>query len=455
MHIPPPAVMSLLKKDSASAVPPSWLPKFVRHALINLQTQFRAFRRNASRWVLLAVLILAVASVVLVCNVVSRATSNAFPSKRTVQNAALSAEKFRAIVRNLEDNKNTPRTQLSDPTIIRQGKEHWSQPRDDALLDGDWDSIADDVAIAIKTGHEVAAARLQTLRKSGWLSVGHRVPNLLVVSDADDTSLGAVGVMRYAIDVVAGRFSNASRARAPRHWFEREGWRGDKDKNLPILHMLATTFPGKKWYMLLDDDTYVFLENFARYTHKHAKGNKAVYTGKVFYISNCGGFGKNGTPKNSSQLDHGLFVHGGAGIFMNNKAMDAIFPLIPDCIAEFSSCWAGDMQVGLCMHKAGVHVHNFIRGHSHEYMFTPFWPSRAMADSRYTKRLQSLAEPVSFHKIPETELKLISKFERHCAIQGNRVTYNGLRRYLQENEIEPMFGKKKTKWDTNVFFDKR
>jgi len=236
----------------------------------------------------------------------------------------------------------------------------------------------------------------------------------------------------------------------PKRWFNSAGWRGDKDKNLPTLHLLKTTFPKAKWYILLDDDTYLFLDNFARYT-KRTPPTTPVYTGKVFFISNCGDFARNGKSRHGGGR-RGLFAHGGAGIFINSAAMDTMFPNIQKCIHKFSSCWAGDMQVGLCMHDVGVQVHNFIRGHSHEYMFTPFWPSRAMADSRYTKRLRSKLEPVTFHKVPQDEGRFISRFEHIMASSRKRVQYNNLREWLMEHGVQPTFGWRKTKWDTRVFF---
>lgn len=438
-------------KDTLS----SCVPKRLRRAVIGVHARLRSPRLRA-RWpvVLLAVLLLSV--FLLRAAFRSPAGASAFAHAKRARAAPLDATAFAAIVSHLSNATNvTARPRLSDPALIRAGAARWARTRRADTPPSAWDAIASDVAIAVKTGHEVAEARLRVLREHGWLSLGRAVPNLLVVSDVDDEKAGVVGVKRYAIDVVAGALAVNATKIHPRRWFDRDGWRGDKDKNLPILHMLASTFPGKKWYILLDDDTHIFLDNFARYASKSQLSSQPVYTGKVFYISNCGGFSRTGSPKGDPHGEKGLFAHGGAGIFINSLAMRAMFPRIAGCIAQFSSCWAGDMQVGLCMHQAGIRVRNFIQGRSHEYMFTPFWPSRAMADSRYTKRLRSLLEPVTFHKIPFKELQLITQFEHHCAVKGVPVVYNGLREYLQDHGIEPVFGRKNTRYDTRIFFRKR
>lgn len=316
--------------------------------------------------------------------------------------------------------------------------------RGGVIRGGLWDEVKDDVAIAVKTGHEVAGVRLADLKGFGWWSVGRDVPNVLVVGDVDVPEWNVVGVKGYAADLL-----NGSR---PEHWFDKAGWRGDKDKNLPALHMLRSKFPGKKWYLLLDDDTYIFLDNFARYIKAPGMDDKPVYTGKVFFISNCGGFAHDGSHRTDKTQPKGTFAHGGSGIVINHKAMELVFPSLPSCIRQFSSCWAGDMQVGLCMRGVGVFLHNYVNGKSYERNFIPFWPSRALADKRYTKRWKGNGEPLTFHKLPHKETQLLSEFESICVGEGVPVVYNKLRHYIQGHGIQPHFDKP-SKWNTDEFKD--
>jgi len=371
------------------------------------------------------------------------------------QSNALSLASFASVTAKLAKTNHPPT--LLNPHYIANSRRIWARNFRDTKLpsDDDWEAVADDVAIVVKTGREVAHKRLEALRKTGWYSVGRRVPNLIVVADVPIPELGVIDIKRYAADVMVGSRrsflpqANVSSTTIPKKWFTSSGWRGDKDKNLPALHLLKTTFPNAKWYILLDDDTYLFLDNFARYTQLSSPATP-VYTGKVFFISNCGEFAHNGRSHFGAGT-HEVFAHGGAGIFINSVAMNTMFPNIQKCIHKYSSCWAGDMQVGLCMHDAGVEVHNFKRGISHEYMFTPFWPSRAMADSRYTTRLRSKSEPVTFHKVPPEEGQLISRFEHMMASNHKRVQYNNLREWLMDNAVQPTFGRTKTRYDTRVF----
>ena len=447
MMLPRPATNSLL------ALSPTMITGFApRKRLRRLVLQIRLHPIFHSPFALILLIALLFVAIGLLYDPMTPSGEDAVTDAIVHPDSPLSAHEFAAAVSHLSNSTRKPL--LSDPALVRDGINTWARKqRDPRIAADDWDSIADDVAIAVKTGSEVARKRLGYLRTQGWLSVGRRVPNIMVVADAAIPDIGVVDVKRYAVDVVVGalRNENTTDTKQPRKWFDRAGWRGDKDKNLPTLHLLRSTFPKAKWYILLDDDTYLFLDNFARYAAR-APTDKPIYTGKVFYISNCGAFLRSGAPRPGSGIKHrGLFAHGGAGIFINSLAMDRIYGRVDHCIRQFSSCWAGDMQVGLCMNDAGIQVHNFKNGHSHEYMFTPFWPSRAMADSRYTRRLRSRMEPVTFHKIPENELALVAKFDRQCALEKRRVQYANLREYLQDMGIQPTFGWRPTRFDTHVF----
>ncbi|CAN8071242.1 unnamed protein product [Agarophyton chilense] len=307
-----------------------------------------------------------------------------------------------------------------------------------------WTKVKYDVVVAVKTGHEVAQKRLKALREKGWWRVGRHVPNFLVVSDADDESVGAIGLKKYALDLVG----MGSGKTAPAHWFDKSGWRGDKDKNLPAVHLMRTLYPGKKWYVLLDDDTYMFLDNFAKYIGSaEMNDSRAIYTGKVFYISRCGGFERDGSWAKNHSEPKGVFAHGGSGIVMNGLAVESMYKGIPKCIREFSSCWAGDMQISLCLRKHGVLMmkrnrntngkHGISGTSVYEKHFTPFSASKSMSDKRYSKHWKSLELPLTFHKMGETEMGVMSEFEVLAAATNTSVHYSGLRKHLLSNGILP------------------
>lgn len=344
-----------------------------------------------------------------------------------------------------------------DVAKVEAARGKWGRRFVDGALAGElWNHVKHDVVIGVKTGHEVASRRLDKLRTSGWWSIGRDVPNMLVIGDRDHDDLGVIGVRDYGLHLLRSAFSRdaspspvnstamASEAKhnnhtfsgLPAHWFERSGWRGDKDKNLPALHLLSSVFPGKKWYLLLDDDTYIFLDNFARYILQAGMDDKPVYTGKVFYISNCGDFAHDATLM-LKKSEPKLFAHGGSGIVLNGHAMRAMYTSVPQCIRDFSSCWAGDMQVGLCLRRRNIYVRLNGRHKILERHFIPFSPSKALSDRRYSTRWKGFEEPLTFHKIADAEQHLVSQFEKISLRQRRSVSYTPLRKFILGHGVLP------------------
>jgi len=64
-----------------------------------------------------------------------------------------------------------------------------------------------------------------------------------------------------------------------------EGWKSDAHKNLPGFKELYRRYPRAKWYIMIDDDTYLLKANLAlmlkEYDHKvpYYFGNKNRFTG--------------------------------------------------------------------------------------------------------------------------------------------------------------------------------
>lgn len=342
---------------------------------------------------------------------------------------------------------------LYNETEIAEGRAKW--PRryvDGALGEELWDKIKHDVVICVKTGHEVAERRLQQLRTSGWWSIGRDIPNIIIISDISNPSLGIINIHEYGVKLLAYYGKGM-----PMNWFQKHGWRGDKDKNLPAFHLLKSIFPDKKWYILLDDDTHIFLENFSKYLIHLNSIQTPLYTGKTFYMSRCGGFERDGT-NSSNRRDKGMFAHGGSGILLNRRAMNLLYPAIPQCIHDYSTCWAGDMQVGLCLRRRGIKVQRFTSRRMLEKNFVPFNPSKALSDKRYSSRFKSKSDyPITFHKILEVEERLVSRFEKLEVRKRKLVSFMGIREYLVGNGVEPAHTAhdRKVRWFSKEFFPKR
>ncbi|GAB0496383.1 hypothetical protein MMPV_007695 [Pyropia vietnamensis] len=345
---------------------------------------------------------------------------------------------------------------------------------------GAWERIMDEVAVAVKTGREVAGSRLGLQTSEGWLSLRRRVPNLLLLSDEADAELGTVDIRAYARGLARGSVATGV-TDSLASYFARGGWKGDKDKNLPGFHLLVNRFPAARFFVMVDDDTYLFLDNFARWLERHRVMDPStsptvgavigpgtwvtgaptpppprppgaevpLFTGKAFLVSRCGEFGRG---KGTAGVRHPTFFHGGSGIVLNAAAARALVAATPMCIRRYHSCWAGDMQVAMCLRSAGVAGTSYPMktpsgqpsvGRTFERGFFPYSPSIALGEKRYHWRWRSTEEPLTFHKMPISQLRLLREYEAdRLAAAGNGTTgavvqFSALREFLLSRGVQP------------------
>ena len=331
------------------------------------------------------------------------------------------------------------------------GKDKDDEDGGDGNEIGAWDEVRDRTCIVIKTGHEVARGRLGKLLSRGWLSVDRVVPNVVAIGDGWDYRVGVVGMREYGMGLLEGtldggrnesfsgegeREGRGMYGEVPKKWFGRGGWRGDKDKNLPGFHLAGMLWSKQcEWFVMLDDDTYFLADNFGEWALKQEKeyrGEKGIYTGKVFYISSCVGWARGKATKGQKNP---TFAHGGSGIVINRRAMEFAYPRLGSCIRKYTSCWAGDMQVGLCLLEGGI-VPPKYHGRTYEKHFTPFSPGRALMDARYNTRWTSKDRPITFHKLKNNELDAMSAYEAKCLEENKVVRYDELKKWLLDYGVD-------------------
>ncbi|KAI8622400.1 hypothetical protein BC830DRAFT_1089778 [Chytriomyces sp. MP71] len=128
------------------------------------------------------------------------------------------------------------------------------------------------------------------------------------------------------------------------------GWILDAHKNLPGLKLLFKSFPHADWFLMIDDDTHVFLHNLQHSLSK-IDANKPHYFGQMNRFKGCDGVGEYGLGPN--------FAQGGTGIVLSRGAMERVMEIIDDCTVRYRECWAGDIRVGLCLRDAGIPITPF------------------------------------------------------------------------------------------------
>ncbi|KAI1363947.1 family 31 glycosyltransferase [Xylaria arbuscula] len=141
------------------------------------------------------------------------------------------------------------------------------------------------------------------------------------------------------------------------------GWELDAMKFLPALEYAWNTLPKKKWYVMLDDDTYVI-----KSTLSLLLGH--LNFGKPHYIGNPVGDYK------------GRFPHGGSSVILSGATMRNLFEWHPEIVAKAHlespfAVW-GDKLLATTLMKVAIYLdetyHRFFNG-EHPWM-TRMWVDR-------------------------------------------------------------------------------
>ncbi|KAI8956759.1 glycosyltransferase family 31 protein [Daldinia sp. FL1419] len=119
------------------------------------------------------------------------------------------------------------------------------------------------------------------------------------------------------------------------------GWELDAMKFLPSLEYIWHTMPKKKWYILLDDDTYII------------KSSLALLLGHLNY----------GQPQfigNPVGDYKGRFPHGGSSVVMSGAALSKLYDQHPEVVAEghqesATAIW-GDKLLSTTFMKIGIYL---------------------------------------------------------------------------------------------------
>jgi len=180
--------------------------------------------------------------------------------------------------------------------------------------------------------------------------------------------------------------------------FNQLGWQLDVYKNIPAFKLLYETYPNAKWYMMVDDDTYVFLSNLKKRLSFYDP-NEKLYLGSSWPIpSGC-----------IPTWNDARFAHGGAGIILSHAAMLAFIENYDVCLSSFDECYAGDVRVALCLNTVGIrinrsekrHIGINWRGHSDQAPNLEFsW-------------LEPCDLPLTFHHLFAKQQKLLFDIQRY------------------------------------------
>ncbi|KAJ3021813.1 hypothetical protein HKX48_007696 [Thoreauomyces humboldtii] len=311
------------------------------------------------------------------------------------------------------------------------------RPFDSAALVDGYESRFDKFAIALKSGvdvvHQRSLIQLMTYLKP--------VRNLVLIGDGT----AQVGD-RVMIDVIGDTYGRREedpilngKGPQPRRSAKAgtgdavapdegsQGWKADGHKNLPGFRELYRRFPDAEWYLMIDDDTYVFLDNLSDRLSMYDPDGKHYFGAKTQFVG-CDGVRQWGAGP--------YFAHGGSGIVLSRGAAREMMDGMDGkngCIEKYKTCWAGDIRTSLCLRDQGILLHS-----PTGFFSTPpnrdFWFPHEPCD-----------RPLTFHHLLVKQIQELYSTERTIAnrVGKGSVTFGDIYwAWHPETEWQPDFDRK-------------
>ncbi|KAJ8327021.1 hypothetical protein QVD99_005110 [Batrachochytrium dendrobatidis] len=306
---------------------------------------------------------------------------------------------------------------LNDPSV----QTNLDSLENDADMAGhsqsDPNSRFDKIAVVIKTGRDVALTRTPIQ----LLTFVEPIKNAIIIAEA-----GGVNVGRYdVVDVYTGLYKSLNESdpleallQAPKQATPAKntkptaqsdsvvpdqnslGWKADAHKNLPGFRALYNKFPNAEWFVMLDDDTYMFFDNLLNMV-SDLDPEKPYYIGARNMFIGCDGVKKWG--------DGPAFGHGGSGIVLSRAAIRTMVSNLDACIVRYKTCWAGDVRTALCLRDQNILLKD-PKGFHISPPNDAFWFPK-----------ETCLRPITFHHLLVNQIQKLSDMERRVKQTGQPV----------------------------------
>ncbi|ORZ39169.1 hypothetical protein BCR44DRAFT_94975 [Catenaria anguillulae PL171] len=126
--------------------------------------------------------------------------------------------------------------------------------------------------------------------------------------------------------------------------------RPDHEFHLATVRTLHKRFPRADWYLLVEDNTHVFMENL-HHALFSMDPSKPLYLGlPTMATGACQGLRK----ATVSLLRDLRYPSSASGIIISRGAVEQLVPIVDRCIIKYQGCTTGDQRLGVCMREANV-----------------------------------------------------------------------------------------------------
>lgn len=198
----------------------------------------------------------------------------------------------------------------------------------------------DDVAFGIWTGADVFDKRVISMAET-WFKL---VPALHIYSDAfDNKSLESTVNSSNHLNLFFHETPTFSHYLVGTQWDDK--WNQVQNRHLYALSDLYTREPHKAWYVVGDDDTFLFPNSLVLFLSQLPLDDEHIYGRPFIVFDHVNPFFMNPDKQH-------VFVQGGAGIAIPHKIMEKMAGKLENCTQIFSgSNFASDMRLAACLER--------------------------------------------------------------------------------------------------------
>ncbi|KAI9335702.1 hypothetical protein BDR26DRAFT_1009155 [Obelidium mucronatum] len=191
------------------------------------------------------------------------------------------------------------------------------------------------------------------------------------------------------------------------------GWAADAHKNLPGFKILFKQFPNADWYLMVDDDSYLMIDNLA-FSLRKFNASEPYYFGQANKFIGCDDITKFEDSPN--------FAQGGTGIVISRGAMIQLMDLVDECIIHYRECWGGDIRVSLCLRDANIFLQTLPGFHGEP------------PNKDFSYNMDPCELPISFHHALPKQMQKLFQLEKATESDGRLVTMGDVYQVFASSE---------------------
>ncbi|KAA6427897.1 MAG: hypothetical protein FRX49_02559 [Trebouxia sp. A1-2] len=178
------------------------------------------------------------------------------------------------------------------------------------------------------------------------------------------------------------------------HRQQRPSFSHTAHKVLPGFNLMHAKWPAAKWYIMIDDDTFVFRRALA----KLLSGLDPQQKHYIGYPRQGASICRDPSASEHLKPSDTPFALAGCGMILSQGAMKRLAQVIVECIIASQDCYLDDVRLFLCLQDIGIHLDTTI-----SYPAMNFAPTKNIDWGR----LDPCLHPVVFHGVMPMEMHML------------------------------------------------